>query len=371
MLEKLTPEQEAQLAVIKNKWLNKVFNYELYHSNTFESIKDKMIELYEFCGLEKPIVILVDSPLGCQIAANIFKNPSQVESQVWSQVESQVRSQVFNFSRYISYSDFGWLSWADFYNLHTEILDSFSSKINQIINFSESSFMSIQLDRLCIVSKFPSKIHRNSFNDLHNINEAAISFADGYQQHYFNGIFVEESLFKNLINKEYSFDDWTKEENEEIKSLVLAFYEEKFGGEFVYRFLSQNLKEVDTYVDKKESIYLENTTKGMNIGVYTLFKGNINNIDIAYIRCYCPSTDRMFFLGVDPSNNNAKDAIASLCQIPTQLKNNLVSISRQGECFSFNFDEKGTELLQENKINFNEVVSLKGDEYFSKIKFEY
>jgi len=109
----------------------------------------------------------------------------------------------------------------------------------------------------------------------------------------------------------------------------------------------------------------------MNVGYYTLFKGKINNIDIAYVRCYCPSTDRMFFLGIAPEINTAKDAIASLCQVPSQLKNNLVSINRQGEMFSFNFDEVGTNMLKKNKINFNDVVSLKGDEYFSKIKFEY
>ena len=112
----------------------------------------------------------------------------------------------------------------------------------------------------------------------------------------------------------------------------------------------------------------------MNIGVYTLFKGSTNNIDIAYVRCYCPSTDRMFFLGVHPDINNAKDAIASLCQVPVKLKDSLVSISRQGEIFSFNFNEKGTELLKERKLtteDLHDVTSLKGDEYFKLLKFEY
>ncbi len=127
-------------------------------------------------------------------------------------------------------------------------------------------------------------------------------------------------------------------------------------------------------VDKKDSKYLEKTTKGMNIGVYTLFKGNIGNINIAYIRCYCPSTDRLFFLGVNSEILSAKDAIASLCQIPIKLKDNLISIKRQGEIFSFNFDENGTNLLKNQSLTFEdykEVVSLKGDEYFGKLQFEY
>ena len=233
--------------------------------------------------------------------------------------------------------------------------------------------MSIQLEGLCIVSEFPNKLLRNNEGQLHSISESAISFRDGYEQHCFNGIFIKPELFYKLINKEYSFDEFTKEDNEEVKSLVLAFYEEKFGGEFVYRFISDHLKEVDTYVDKKEAKYLTNTT-GMNIGVYTLFKGSIGEIKIAYVRCYCPSTDRMFFLGVDDNINNAKDAIASLCQVPVKLKKHLTSINRQGEIFSFNFDEIGTEILknkQLSKDDFNNVTSLSGSEYFKKIKFEY
>jgi hypothetical protein len=240
-----------------------------------------------------------------------------------------------------------------------------------IIHFVDNSFISIQLDKICIVSRYPSNITRNNLNQLHNIYDAAIRFNDGYGQHYFNGIYIDPELFYKLINKKYTFQEWTKEHNEEVKNLVLAFYEEKFGGEFVFKFLSKYLKEEDTYIDKKSDEYLKNTTGGMNIGVYTLFKGKINSFNIAYVTCYCPSTDRMFFLGVAPSINNAKDAIASLCQIPEELKNDLLSINRQGEIFSFNFTPMATEKLKNNKVNLTIVVSLTGNEYFSKIKFEY
>jgi hypothetical protein len=468
-IKELTSEQESKLNIYKEKWLNKIFNYELNKSITFESVKNKMIELYEFCNLKKPIVILVDSPMACQIAANILNNSqvmsqvenqvenqvwsqirdkvssrlwgqvwnqliskvwnqiriqgedqvinqvgsqlesqlqsqveSQVESQVWSQVwdqvwdqvrnqvwfqvgfqvEDQVMSQVknqvesinfFQFSTYINYSDFGWLSFYDYFYNENIIKDNLKDNLNKIISFTNHSFMQIQLDGVCIVSKYPSNIFRNLDNDLHNINGPAIQFEDGYSQHYFNGIFISPELFEKLINKSFNFKEWTEEKNEEIKSLILAFYEEKFGSEFVFDFLSKYLKEVDNYIDKKEEKYLKNT-KGMNIGVYTLFKGKINNINIGYVRCYCPSTDRMFFLGVHPSINNAKDAIASLCQIPNKLKNNLLSISRQGEMFSFNFDETGTKMLKNKELtkeDYQNAASLKGDEYFSKIKFEY
>ena len=400
-IDKLTKSQEDALFLYKEKWLNKIFNYELHNNNTFESVKNGIKKLYQFCNLKEPIVLLLDSPFACQIAANIFKNKDQVENQVENQVRNQVRNQVWDqvwdqvgnqvgnqvknqventpfcyvpFSSYINYSDFGWLSFYEFFNKEVGLIQDFKEKLDSIISFTESSFMSIQLEGLCIVSKYPSKIIRNAENNLHNIEGAAIEFSDGYKQYYFNGINISEDLYNKLTEKSYTFEDWSKEENEEVRSLVLAFYEEKFGGEFVYRFLSRYLKEVDNYVDKKDNQYLKKTVKSMNIGVYTLFKGNVNNIDIAYVRCYCPSTDRMFMLGVHPSFNDAKSAISSLCQIPIKLKPHLKTIARQGEIYSFTFDNIGTDLLKNKELSkddFQNVVSLKGDEYFSKLKFEY
>jgi hypothetical protein len=307
----------------------------------------------------------------------------QVWAQVWDQVVAQVEAQVRDsklkyeyFSYFINCGDFGWLSHYYFFLNEFDMIEKYREKLEKITSFSEISFMQIHFSDLCIVSKYPKKIiRRNENGRMHSVDESAIAFDDGYEQHYVNGVFVKEEIFKKLYNKEYTFEEWTKEENEEIKSIVLAFYEEKFGSEFAFNFISSHLKEVDTYTHTKENKYLEKTTKGMNIGVYTLFKGSINNsLDVAYVRCYCPSTDRMFFLGVHESMNNAKDAIASLCQVPLRLHKHLTSINRQGEMFSFNFDKEGLRMLKENllkKEDFENVVSLSGDEYFSKLKFEY
>ena len=76
-------------------------------------------------------------------------------------------------------------------------------------------------------------------------------------------------------------------------------------------------------------------------------------------------------LGVPPHFNDAKNAIASLCEVPIELKDNLVSIRRQGEIFSFTFDDEGTKKLKEKSIDLTQTVSLTGDEYFSKMEFEY
>lgn len=229
---------------------------------------------------------------------------------------------------------------------------------------------SLQQDQYVFVSRIGNKKVSSQNRRLHSVDDYAYKFLDGTGFYFFRGQRVQENLFKSLSEKKYTFQDFKHEKNEEIKSLVLAFYEEKFGSDFVFNFISKNLMEVDTFVHKKSEKYLEGT-KGMNIGVYTLFKDKDKNVKFAYVRCYCPSTDRMFFLGVPPHFIDAKNAIASLCEVPKELKDNLVSIRRQGEIFSFTFDDEGTKKLKEKSIDLTKTVSLTGDEYFSKMEFEY
>ena len=242
---------------------------------------------------------------------------------------------------------------------------------------SESGvYSAVFSESVCVVSKYPLGIYQEpSRFRLNNVEKSAIIWSNSFAPfdcYYVNGLNISKELFEKLSKKEVSFEDWMKEPNEEIKSAILSFYQQKFGDEFLFQFLSKNLKEIDTFVDKKEAKYLKGTTKGMNVGVYTLFKGNLNDGNIAYIRCYCPSTDRMFFLGVNPDNNNAKDAIASLYQIPVKLKDEIISIQRQGEVFSTNFTQKGLSLLKKMKQeDIQDMTSISGSDYFKLIQYEY
>ena len=80
-ITKLNAKQVDNLTIYRDLWLNKIFNYELYNSNTEESVRKSMKKLYESCGLGEPTVLLVDSPFACQIAANILLSVNQVGDQ--------------------------------------------------------------------------------------------------------------------------------------------------------------------------------------------------------------------------------------------------------------------------------------------------
>ena len=373
MINKLTQEQEELMGKVRQQWLDYIFSC----NKTIDREKANIsIDwLYKLSKLEKPIKIYVDSPMACQYAvlyakeyAKILQMPSQVESQVRSQVGSQGIAPE-RFASYGSIWDYGWVSFYDFFIQSGIITNNDFDKFKELLQ--SGIYDMIQLNGFCIVSELPNKITRNG-ELLHNIGDYAIQFRDGYGQHYVNGRFVPENYFNLIVNGNYSIEDFTREENEEYKSACIALMQEKYGDEYIVNFFREYLSEVDTYVDKKDPKFLEGTTKGMNVGVYTLFKGTLNGENIAYVRCYCPSTDRMFFLGVDDSMNTAKDAIASLYRLPKKLIPHIKSISRQGERYSTILTEEGkSKLKQMSESEIADVAGLSGSDYFSKIKYEF
>jgi hypothetical protein len=143
-------------------------------------------------------------------------------------------------------------------------------------------------------------------NRLHDVSGRSIKWVDGYEQYYIHGRVISKKYFDSISNKTFTMRILLQKKTKKANQPVLPMMQEKHGEEYIVNFFSKHLKEIDTYVDKKKEELLEGTTKGMNVGVYTLFKGTINNEKIAYVRCYCPSTDRMFFLGVDSSNKCAQ-----------------------------------------------------------------
>lgn len=188
--------------------------------------------------------------------------------------------------------------------------------------------------------------------------------------YYSNGVRLQEKLYKSVLDKTLSFTEFTAIENEEVKSAVLYLMQDLFEDSYVGEFIPSALTKVDSYTDNKKEKYLEGTTGGMNIGVYDLFKGNIQNEEVAFVRCYCPSSDRMFMLGVDPKHTTAKDSIASLYRVPKKLSGKIKEIRRQGEIFSTTFDSK-EDLRNLTEKEAKDLISISGDRYFDLITYEY
>jgi hypothetical protein len=319
----------------------------------------------------------VSSEVSREVCNEVWNEVSrEVSNEVWNEVWNEVgKSKLTWYAPQYYLSAFNpWVSFYDFFDK-----ECFALKKSKLFNeykrvLDLNIFWSVPFENFVFVSRNAVKYCRDSQAKLHSVSEPAVQFGGKFRYHlyYIHGVAIKRQMFKKLLKKEYTFQDWVKESNEEVKAAALSFMEEKWGSEYLFRFISDNLKEVDTYTDKKDPKYLAGTTGGMNIGVYTLFKGKIGSINLAFVRCYCPSTDRMFFLCVNAENKTAKDAIASLYRVPAKLKSEIKYIQRQGERFSTVFTDAGKQKLENmTPEEIADLVPVSGEEYFSKMKYEF
>lgn len=408
MLGKLTKEQEAIMLQTRDEWINLFFdNVKSQKGIDRPMFEDGIKWLYnDLLNKPTPKVVYCDSWLSCLLTIAILKDKKHVWASVgdsvrdsiwasvrasvwdsvWDSVGDSVRDSVrdsvwasvgdsvwdlFNeYSSYIDLSNYGWISFYDFFE-KINILDNFEFKQYKKI-IKSGVFQAYEYENFVFAVQPPISISKDERGRLHSVSEPSVIFRDKSEYYYIHGVNIQYPLFDKLSQNKYSFDDFVSENNEEIKAAALSFIEERHGNEALFRFISSNLKEIDSYTDKKNEGYLVGTTKGMNIGVYTLFKGKIESIDLAFVRCYCPSTDRMFFLAVDPINNNAKDAIASLYRVPRKLLSEIKYIQRQGERFSTVFTEEGKSILKTlSESDISDLTHISGDSYFKLMQYEY
>lgn len=378
-LETLTPEQETKKIEIRNFWINYIDSCK----NTIDKEEARIgVEfIYDLAKCAKPKIVYVDSPLAGQYAVHFLKTYyKELEKLLGEQSEpnlANVRDNVGdskiefeNFAFYGGIQDYGWVSFYDFFTQIGVINHDGFNRFRKLM--LSGVYDMIQLNDWCIVCGLPSQLTRNAVQQLHSTAGPAIKWNDGCEYYFINGRSLPAKHFKSISDKKFTMKDFINEPNEEYKSTCIALMQELYGDEHLVNFFSEHMKEVNTFVDKKSEAYLKGTTGGMNVGVYTLFKGHINNEQIAYVRCYCPSTDRMFFLGVENKHSTAKNAIASLYRIPQKLSNHIATISRQGERYNTTFTAEGEQVLSGlSKDEIADLTSISGHKYFELITYEY
>lgn len=403
----LTKEIQDKIPAYQKRAVEGVFDGGRYYAFDLEKAKAAIKWNYEKCGYKMPMVLVAENILEQQLMFNILNtkagekwknsilNGEDVSEDIYknlSKVIDENRSDSTFMSTLKSYNNtylYTLNVYSDcYYTWNKFIKEEFNLPLSPELDKDFEECFALQRasgiyscifsEELAVVCKYPKKIYQEPSGQfrLTNFEGPAVEWGSltgiNIDCYYINGVNVDKELFLKLQDGTYSMDDFTREENEEIKSACIAYMQEVKGDDYIINFFRENLKEIDTFVDKKEEKYMEGTTKGMNVGVYTLFKGTINDTNIAYVRCYCPSTDRMFFLGVDPRNTKAKDAIASLYRVPKKLKGHILEIHRQGERFSTNFTKEGWEIFNKmEKDDIEDLVSISGNEYFAKMKYEF
>ena len=322
-IESLNEEQTQLMEIVKKEWLDIPFGKRKRINR--KRAKELIEWLYTLSGLEKPLVIFLESPLGLQYAQNILRNMdfsqvrnqvrnqvenqvwSQVWNQVWNQVESQVGNQVWNqvgnqvwsqvwnenliyesFSSYGNIWDLGWLSFYDFFERI-----GFDYNLEAYNNFKElikiGIYDMIQMDKVCFVASLPKDIFRDDLNRLHSTLKPAISWRDGYKLHYLHGVYFEPKLWRKIVNVKITPKELLSLSNIEqrmaaIKVIGMENILEESGAELMDKVKGYELYKIEGLF--KQTAY--------------------------YLKYKDPSTERIYASGIDPTIGIKGDAIKAL-----------------------------------------------------------
>ena len=263
-IEKLTPEQEAMMGTIRDKWIQ----FALYGGDDLDvkTATESINWLYHRSKLAQPVVLVVDSPLAVQYATtcakeliNILSNKKmvrdqvgtqvgaqvwaqvgdqvwaqvgaqvgdQVRDQVWAQVGDQVRDQVWaqvgaqvraQVGAQVgatkmpihdtTYDDLawqsGWMAWAEFFENMGVIKNDDLKKYKKYLK--SGVFYGVFLDGLAVVCSRPKFISRDARNLLDSDHQAAIEWKDGFKLHYLHGVHFDEATWKKIVNQEITLE---------------------------------------------------------------------------------------------------------------------------------------------------------------------
>ncbi len=202
-IDKLTPEQEAQLPVYRDKWLKIGLCTDPANKEEAEKWID---EAYKIIGY-KPASqkFWVSSPKAGAVKAGelLGTTPQQaLDNTVYSQHEA------------------GWLSFYDFM-----IFLGFDEceKLIPLMNVAQNCGWWWPMDEAVVISDRPESIHRDDRGRLHNPDGAAIMYRDGWGVYAVHGVRIPKWIITepNSITPEKI----EKERNAEIRRVML----DKFG----------------------------------------------------------------------------------------------------------------------------------------------
>ena len=347
MITELTEKQIEQMGLTKEKWISKLNKLERMDEKKF--VKD-VTWFHKFCGLKKPKVIFVKSPLAIQYYCNLMYNNkvgtkvwnevrnkvwnevrnkvgnevgtevwnevgtkvwnevrnkvgnevgNEVENKVWNEVENEVENKVENnkllvyFTNY--YNDigsFGWMSYYDYFinNNIITIPTNLKTLFNKYKSYlSNNQYTMVQGRDFVVVCPLPLRLSRNHLGNMHNLTDYAIEWEDGYKLAYVDGVYIDYELFEKFRTKSLTYQELVSINNIEQRYVMLKYYG------------------TDKLLKESKSILLDTGKNGIKL--YSL-PGLINNKQLKLLRYNCPSTGREYISFVPYEMEKANSAMA-------------------------------------------------------------
>ena len=229
-----------------------------------------------------------------------------VGDSVWTSVRDSVRDSVrgsvlniFNlYSSYMGLSNYGWVSFYDFFE-KINIVDDFNFKQYKKI-LKSGVFNAYEFENFVFAIQPPIYVERNSQGRLHSTSTAAVKFRDGSSYYFINGRPIPEWVVekKDAITK----DQFLQEKNSDIKGAIY----EVLGSEGLINLLGAEITDTKTIHHDNGDVEIVELLKTKDTFP------DLDDDPLAWVKMTCPSTGTNYLIGVDPQYNDAIEAIASL-----------------------------------------------------------
>jgi len=314
MFENLTKEQEAMMIPFREKWKARILRTE----KTDEEIKQGIKNLYKTCGMDEPVVFIMDSPLRCQVMAKILKgivednSPKNIGNNIWEIIWENIRDNVWenikenigenirdnvweNIGENMEYhawneaaSTHWYVHLLFFYEANLLPENRYARTLREYIDNVIDAWACIYFERVAIVSRKPT-VYMNDAGRLHHDKLPAVEFPDGYAQHYLNGVYFPRELWERVTSGSMPFDEILAIEDTDQRTQAMLYAD-------VDKFIAHAKGEL---LDEYEKIAVDGSV--VNYKLYRFPRGDIFTEDAYYCLFTCPSTGKKHMEGVEVS----------------------------------------------------------------------
>lgn len=301
------------IAILKDEKLNKSIKNKLGASvgasvrasvqdSVWDSVRDPV-----WASVQTSVWTSVRASVRDSVWASVWDSVwASVRDSVWTSVLdsawTSVRTSVLNifnlYSSYMGLSNYGWVSFYDFFE-KINIVDDFNFKQYKKI-LKSGVFNAYEFENFVFAIQPPIYVERNSQGRLHSTSTAAVKFRDGSSYYFINGRPIPEWVVekKDAITK----DQFLQEKNSDIKGAIY----EVLGSEGLINLLGAEITDTKTIHHDNGDVEIVELLKT---------KDTFPELDydpLAWVKMTCPSTGTNYLIGVDPQYNDAIEAIASL-----------------------------------------------------------
>ena len=305
-LKDFTPEIQAKIPQYIKNGLNGVFDGTKYNNFNLEDATKAINWNYEKCGFKKPNVLVAENPYEIILMYKLLLQKNKVENI------NEIIKKISNIDMYLFtlnvYSQ-SYYQWYKFIKDEFKLPLTIEKEFEECFDLQNKSgiYCALFLEEICILSKYPKKIHRNAQNNLHNISGQAVEWGYSSEEskfdcYYINGRNIPIEQFLKAFNNKITKEDWLSEKNEDIK----AAWFEILGSEKVMKILEA--KEIDSCMQ----VHLNGEIEELKFYKTDFVVPELNE-KLAWVKFICPSTKTNYLISVNPKHEKVMDAVLDTC----------------------------------------------------------